>query len=275
MATVSNATPLIALDAFVIDTETTGLDPAKARIVEIGAVPLKGGKLDEKSALRQLVNPGEPIPPVTTEIHHIDDAMVASAPGFAAAWPDLAAPISGAILIGHRIGFDLAVLKGECARAGLPWAAPRTLDTALLAQVAAPHLGGYTLEHLASWLGVDVEDRHSALGDAVLTARIFLALVPKLRDGNIRTLAEAEQACLALTHVLDDQHRAGWADAVTAPMLRDERALVAHRPLSLPPPRVRRDERAAAIHRRRRHTQRRTATHGAGQGLIAAGAGEG
>ena len=57
MPTVSNATPLIALDAFVIDTETTGLDPGKARIVEIGAVPLAAGKLDEQGALRWLVNP--------------------------------------------------------------------------------------------------------------------------------------------------------------------------------------------------------------------------
>ena len=62
MARFGNATPLIALDAFVIDTETTGLDPAKARVVEIGAVPLRSGKLDEAGALRQLVNPGEPIP---------------------------------------------------------------------------------------------------------------------------------------------------------------------------------------------------------------------
>ena len=76
--------------------------------------------------------------------------------------------------------------------------------------MAEPHLGGYTLEHLASWLGVTVEGRHSAVADATLTARIFLALLPKLREGNIRTLAEAEQACLALTGVLEDQHRAGW-----------------------------------------------------------------
>ena len=62
MATVSNATPLIALDAFVIDNETTGLDPAKARIVEIAAVPLRNGKLDESAALLRLVDPGEPIP---------------------------------------------------------------------------------------------------------------------------------------------------------------------------------------------------------------------
>jgi CBS domain-containing protein len=223
MATVSNATPLIALDAFVIDTETTGLDPAKARVIEIGAVPLKGGKLDEKSALRQLVHPGEPIPPAATNIHKIDDVMVASAPGFAAVWPDLAAAISGSILIGHTLGFDLAVLKRECERAHLPWHAPRTLDTHLLAQVAEPNLGGYTIEALASWLGVAVDGRHSALGDAAVTGRIFLALLPKLRDGNIRTLAEAEQACLALSAVLDDQHRAGWVEAVAAP--REQRAL--------------------------------------------------
>lgn len=222
MASIGNATPLISLDAFVIDTETTGLDPAKARIIEIGVIPLQGGKLAERAALRQLVNPGEPIPDDATRIHKIDDAMVAKAPGFAAVWPSFETSMSGAILIGHTLGFDLAVLRRECERAGLPWTAPRTLDTGLLAQVAEPRLGGYTLEHLASWLDVAVEARHSALGDAILTGRIFLALLPKLRAGNIRTLAEAEKACLALTGVLDEQHRAGWEEAVASPRARAE-----------------------------------------------------
>ena len=102
---------------------------------------------------------------------------------------------------------------------------PRTLDTRLLAQVAEPNLGGYTLEHLAQWLDVEIEERHSALGDAIMTGRIFLALLPKLRDGNICTLAEAEQACLALTGVLDEQHRAGWEEAVRMPRARAERTL--------------------------------------------------
>ena len=225
MAMIGNATPLISLDAFVIDTETTGLDPAKARVVEIGAVPLKKGKLDIAATLRQLVNPGEPIPPVATGIHKIDDAMVAAEPAFAAVWPEIAARMSGAILIGHTLGFDLAVLKRECERAGLPWTAPRTLDTRLLAQVAEPQLSGYTLEHLASWLSVEIDCRHSALADAALTARIFLALLPKLREGHIRTLAEAEKACLALTGVLDEQHRAGWEQAVAPPHARTEPAL--------------------------------------------------
>lgn len=225
MAIVSNATPLIALDAVVIDSETTGLDPAKARIVEIGAVPLKGGRLREDLALRKLVHPGEAIPPAATAIHKIDDAAVASAPRFADVWPEFAALTSGSILIGHTLGFDLAVLKRECERANLRWVAPRTLDTRLLAQVAEPNLGGYTLEQLASWLGVTVEGRHSALGDATLAGRIFLALLPKLRDGHIRTLAEAEQACLALSRVLDDQHRSGWVEAVGSASVRDEGAL--------------------------------------------------
>lgn len=216
MAITGNATPLISLNAVVVDTETTGLDPAKARVVEIGLVPLNGGKLDEAGALRRLVNPGEPIPPATTKIHHIDDAAVADAPAFAGVWPPLAGQLGDAVLIGHTLGFDLAVLKRECERAGLTWRAPRTLDTRLLAQVVEPRLGGYTLEHLASWLNVTIADRHSAVGDAILTARIFLALLPKLREGNIRTLAEAEKACLALSTVLDEQHRAGW-EAVAQP----------------------------------------------------------
>ncbi|HWK95606.1 MAG TPA: DUF294 nucleotidyltransferase-like domain-containing protein [Pseudolabrys sp.] len=220
MAITGNATPLISLHAVVVDTETTGLDPAKARVIEIGLVPLNGGKLDESAALRRLVNPGEPIPPATTKIHHIDDATVAGAPAFAGVWPPIAERLGDEVVIGHTLGFDLAVLKRECERAGLTWRAPRTLDTRLLAQVVEPRLGGYTLEHLASWLGVTVSDRHSAVGDAILTARIFLALLPKLREGNIRTLAEAEKACLALSEVLDEQHRAGWEQAVAQPRSR-------------------------------------------------------
>jgi len=226
MAAISNATPLVALDAVVFDSETTGLHPAKARIVEIAAVRMVGGRMKADDSFRCLVRPGEPIPAAATAVHHIDAATVEGAPAFARVWPELATFIGGGVLIGHTLGFDLAVLKRECERAGLPFAQPRTLDTRLLAQVAEPHLASFTLEALASWLGVEIEDRHSALGDALATARIFSALVPKLRDSGIRTLGEAMQACRALTEVLDEQHRAGWVEAVESPARRDtERTL--------------------------------------------------
>ena len=227
MDRTSGVAPLLSLDAVVIDTETTGLDPRKARAIELAAVRLSAGKLIDGGSFRQLLRPaGESIPAETTRIHGIDDAMVAKSPPFAEVWPGFNAFVGQAVVIGHAIGFDLAVLKRECDLAGLPWKRPRTLDTRLLAQIAAPELAGYTLEMLAAWLGIDAADRHSALGDATMTARVFLALVPKLRDHGIRTIAEAERACLALTSVLDDQARAGWIEAVEAPARADaERTL--------------------------------------------------
>jgi DNA polymerase-3 subunit epsilon/CBS domain-containing protein len=209
-------TPLIALDAVVIDSETTGLDPRSARIVELAAVRLVGGRLKTEGSFRRLINPGGPIPPAATRVHGIDDAAVAKAPAFAAVWPEFSRTVGDAVVVGHTIGFDLAVLGRECERAGLAWKHAQTLDTRLLAEIAEPALADYSLESLASWLGVAIADRHSALGDARAAAHVFHALVPKLRDRNIRTLAEAARACRSLTSALEQQHRAGWTEAVPA-----------------------------------------------------------
>ncbi len=213
MAAVTSATPLVALDAVVIDTETTGLDPAKARIVEIAAVRLAGGRLAPEH-FRRLVRPGIPIPPTASAIHGIDDAAVAAASSFRDVWADFSPLLRNNVVIGHTLGFDLAVLQRECERAGQAWTPPRALDTRLLAEIAEPHLAGYTIEKLAAWLEVEIVDRHSAAGDALTTARIFQALVPKLRDSGIRTFAEALQGCRALMEALDGQHRAGWTSTI-------------------------------------------------------------
>src|SRR2546430_1247494 len=217
MPAISNATPLMALDAVVIDTETTSLDPAKARIVEIAAVRLTGGRVEIDDAFVRLVRPDEAVPASAVAIHHIDDAKLASAPGFGQVWPELLAFIGNAGVIGHTLGFDLAVLKREGAGEGARCSRPRPLDTRLLAQVAEPILAGSPRGGLWPGLGREIKNRHSALGDAVATARIFCALVPKLRAGGIRTLGEAIEASRAPTHVLDEQHRAGWVEAVARP----------------------------------------------------------
>lgn len=213
-----NSAPLMALDAFVLDTETTGLDPTTARIVEIGAIRLASGRMISGDTLYALVRPDTSIPAVATGIHGIDDAKVAGVPIFAEVWPKLRERIGVSVVVGHNLGFDLAVLRRECQRAHLPFDAPRALDTRLLAQVVEPNLAGYTLESLSAWLGIiPMEQRHSALGDATTTARIFMALVPRLRDVGVRTLGEATRACRALPGTLDEQHRAGWEDTAIAP----------------------------------------------------------
>jgi DNA polymerase-3 subunit epsilon/CBS domain-containing protein len=192
MVAWDDATPLIALNAVALDTETTGLDPRSARIVEIGAVRIAGGRLDPQSpSYRTLVNPGEPIPPAATAIHGIDQAAVASAPRFEGVWPAFSAYVGQSVLIGHTLAFDLAVLKRECERIGRRFESVRALDIRWLAQLAEPNLAGYALDDLAAWLDVGISGRHSALGDAAAAARIYSALVPRLRDRGIRTAAEA------------------------------------------------------------------------------------
>jgi DNA polymerase-3 subunit epsilon/CBS domain-containing protein len=112
MDRISGAAPLLSLDAVVIDTETTGLDPRKARVIELAAVRLLAGKLLADERFRQLLRPAdEMIPAETTRIHGIDDAMVAESPLFAEAWPRFNAYIGQTVVLGHTVGFDLAMLK--------------------------------------------------------------------------------------------------------------------------------------------------------------------
>jgi DNA polymerase-3 subunit epsilon/CBS domain-containing protein len=225
MVTTGSATPLIGIDAVVLDTETTGLDAGKARLLEVAVVRIAGGRIEPDSAWCRLVQPGEPIPSAATDIHGIDAAKLMDAPAFTELWPELGAQIGERIVIGHTVGFDIAVLKRECQLAGIAWQHPRLLDTRLLAQVAKRDLAGYSLDQIASWLGVEVTGRHSATGDAMTTAAVFQALVPKLRERGIRTVAEAITACRALTEVLDQQHRAGWVEAVEPARGDTERVL--------------------------------------------------
>jgi CBS domain-containing protein len=200
-------TPLLALDAVVLDTETTGLDAKTARIIEIG---LLGRGID--LSWSSLINPAIAIPAASTAIHHITDAMVAQAPGFAAIWPQTETLIGGKVVIGHSLGFDLAILKRECERAGLTWRAPVWLDTRFLAIILDARLPDFSLAALASWLGVNVTGAHRALGDCEATLAIFNAMIPRLRERGVRTLGEALAACRKLERMTEELARAGWSE---------------------------------------------------------------
>jgi len=194
MPTSNYATPLVALSAVVLDFETTGLDARFARAVQIGAVRISDGRIVDEIRLDRLINPGIPIPAVSTAIHGITDAAVKNAPHFAELLPEIEAFIGEEIIIGHTIGYDLSVMKREYELANRIWRQPRSLNVPTLARLAAPTLAHHSIDHLCNWLNVPKTGRHTALGDAETTARLFLALIPLLRERNIRTLAEAETA---------------------------------------------------------------------------------
>ncbi len=205
--------PLEDLPVVVLDSETTGLDVGVARIVSLGAVRGHGWRIYPHANLDCLVNPGVPIPGQSTAIHGITDAVVASAPGFAEVWPLLRDMAAGVVVVGHSIGFDLAILGRECERCGIPWTEPPALDTSLLFSALWPKETDLNMERLAERFGVEIEGRHTALGDALVTAEIWLALIPHLFERGVHSYGDARRLSGEATAMLAKQRRAGWAIA--------------------------------------------------------------
>lgn len=210
MAAPAPFSPLIALDLVALDTETTGLDAASARLLQIGAVRLDGAAGATDEVFVSLVDPGIPIPARSTGIHGIGDDDVAGAPGAGEALARLAAFVGDSVVVGHSIGFDIEILRREAARAGIAWSAPTALDIRPLAEAVLHDLAGYDLDALCAHLGITIAGRHTAPGDARAAADVFTALLPRLRERGVRTLAEAQ----ALAHQV--RRREGEREPIAA-----------------------------------------------------------
>jgi DNA polymerase-3 subunit epsilon len=207
---VGDDSPLDDLAMVVVDTETTGLDVEEARIVSIGAVRLHGAKVYRSVTMDRLVRPGVAIPARSTAVHGITDDMVADAEPFPDAFGDLCSMVQGAVLLGHNVGFDVGVLDRECRRHGLHWRPPPALDTLLLAGALLPEQDDLRLEALAGALGVDVQGRHTALGDCLVTAQVFIRMLPLLHDRNAATLGAARALAESRGDLVRMQRDSGW-----------------------------------------------------------------
>lgn len=203
-------TALSALPVIVLDLETTGLDVRRDRIVQVGAVAMLGQQILDEPRLDQLIDPGIPIPASATRIHGLGDADVARAPRFADFAQTLRELVSAHVVVGHNVGFDLAVLRHEAARAGVTWHDPPALDVAQLVGALEPTLPDLGLETVASLLGVTIDGRHRALGDALATASAFANLLPRLREADVRTLGEAQSFAASRADLALREAEAGW-----------------------------------------------------------------
>lgn len=190
-------TRLRDLSCVVLDCETTGLHPFDGdRLVSVSAISVSSLAITER-VFDALVSPGVPIPAEATAIHGISDAMVVDALPSDVVVAGLRDFIGDDVAVGQVVAFDLAFLDPVVRRNRLvPF--PLTLDTLLMSLVLWPEDGvRHGLDALTERLNIEVTDRHTAHGDALATARVFVALVPMLEERGlvtVRDVAAASQA---------------------------------------------------------------------------------
>ena len=177
----------------VLDTETTGMSPAfGATLVEVASVALESGAIG--ATWSSLVHTDRRIPPDAVRVHGITDAMVADAPEPAAVAETLRAACGELPLVFHNAPFDLPFVIELMREAGQPPLLNPVVDTLGLAR-GLFESGGNSLSALAARLGLPLESVHRALGDALTTARLFLALAERWESmRGVRSLPELAAA---------------------------------------------------------------------------------
>ncbi len=187
--------PLEELTYTAFDTETTGLEPSRGdRIVAIGAVRIERGRILREAFFHTLVNPERPIPPQATKIHGITEEMVKDKPPLREVLPKFLTFCRDTVLVAHNAAFDLKFLEIEAQKLGLKIDFP-VVDTLFISYGLFEEFEDHNLDTIAKRLGIPVAGLHSALGDALLTAEIFLKLLPHLKRKGIRTLEDLFDFC--------------------------------------------------------------------------------
>lgn len=175
----------------VFDIETTGLSPTNNRIIEIGAVRIKDGRIQD--TFSEFVNPEVPIPYTITKLTSITDAMVQNAPTIEVILPKFLEYIGDASVVAHNATFDTGFIRENAKRLGLVFDST-IVDTMTLAHILLPELGKYTLDRLCKQFGVVNEHHHRACDDAAATAEIFVKMIKMIKEKGITTIHELNEA---------------------------------------------------------------------------------
>jgi DNA polymerase III subunit epsilon len=173
----------------VVDVETTGASArAGGRIMEIAVVALDGN--EPRVAFHSLVNPGVPLSPFVSRLTGISDAVVRGAPRFDEIADALLACLAGTVFVAHSVRYDWGFVAAELERTrGLLLQGPR-LCTVRLARRLLPPLDRRNLDCIADFLGISIEGRHRATGDAMATARILGHMLRVARARGAVTLGD-------------------------------------------------------------------------------------
>lgn len=161
------------LDTYVaLDLETTGVNPKRDKIIEIGAVKVVAGEITD--TFSSFVNPGRRLEERITELTGIRDEMLSDAPTITEILPEILSFTEGAVLVGHRILFDYSFLKKEAVNHKQNFER-NGIDTLKIARKRLPLLESRKLEFLCGYFQI-CHEAHRALADALAASELYWKL---------------------------------------------------------------------------------------------------
>lgn len=171
----------------VLDTETTGFDYNNDRILCIGALVLQNNKINIEETFEVYIEQDH-YDQSTAQIHGILKDFVLKRPTEIEALHQFLTYLGDSIIIAHHSFFDITMINKALERNGLPELKNKTLDTGVLYKKTLiqsnlfERKDHYTLDDLADKFDISMKDRHTALGDAFITAIAFLKIVKRMRE---------------------------------------------------------------------------------------------
>jgi DNA polymerase-3 subunit epsilon len=192
---VSSSIPLDEMRFAVVDLETTGFHHHMGdKIISIGAVIIEDGQIKMDRTFHELVDPLCRVPDEVQQLTGIQPEMLAGCPSFFEVMQPFLRFIDRSVIVGHNVAFDLGFINPRLKKYCHTRIDNRTIDTITLAQFLGIRSRGFSLDDLLAFYGIESVARHTALGDALMTADVFLRLLAALKDHSIHTLLGLEIA---------------------------------------------------------------------------------
>ncbi|MCX5748679.1 MAG: 3'-5' exonuclease [Candidatus Saganbacteria bacterium] len=179
------------LPYIIVDIETTGLDPASSEIIEIGAIKTAGPV--EKDVFTTLIKPTGPIPPEIERLTGISQDMVEGKPGIKQVLQDFIDFAGSSIIVAHNSDFDLGFLKYHIRKELEKEFTNRVACTVKVSRTIVPGLRNYKLHTVAEHMGIEVRNRHRAMGDSEITFKVWNKLVELMMQKDMTTFHEIEK----------------------------------------------------------------------------------
>ena len=173
----------------IIDTETTGGNPSKDRVMEVAIIVHNGKHIVKQYST--LINPEAPIMPFVMSLTGINSDMLKDAPTFQDIAKEIFELTENTIFVAHNARFDYGVLRNEFKRIGMRFNR-KQLCTVKLARQILPGYKSYSLGKLCREIGIPVDNRHRAMGDAEATTLLFEKILLNDKKEFIRTMLEEE-----------------------------------------------------------------------------------